>query len=102
MKTIGIIGGGFTGTMTAVQLIRQADELLDIMIVCPKESFVRGVAYNPYSKEHLLNVITSKMSAFADKPNHFLEWVLDRQEFAGKDEAIVANSFMPRYLYGEY
>ena len=102
MKKVGIIGGGFTGTMTAVQLIKQADLPVEIIIINEVGSLNRGVAYNPYSKEHLLNVVTGKMSAFADQPNHFLNWIMNRPDFSSSDENIVANAFMPRYLYGEY
>ncbi len=102
MKKVGIIGGGFTGTMTAVQLIKQTDLPVEIIIINEAGSLNRGVAYNPYSKEHLLNVVTTKMSAFADQPNHFLNWIMARPDFSSSDENIVANAFMPRYLYGEY
>ena len=102
MRTIGIIGGGFTGTMTAVQLIQQSQEPIHIILIDRRKNLNRGVAYNPYSKVQLLNVIASKMSAFPDKPEHFVNWVMAKDAFCDKDEAVIANSFMPRYLYGEY
>ena len=39
MKKIGIIGGGFSGTMTAVQLITKTPVPLSISIINEKESF---------------------------------------------------------------
>jgi len=102
MKHIGIIGAGFSGIFTAIQLIKQATSPIEITIISEKASFGRGIAYTPYSKKHLLNVITQKMSAFGDDPNHFLDWVMSQDDFKEKDREVIANSFMPRYLYGEY
>lgn len=57
MKKIGIIGGGFSGMMTTVQLIRQSVQPLDITIFGDPETFGRGIAYSAYSKKLLLNVM---------------------------------------------
>jgi len=102
MQKIGIIGGGFAGTMTAVHLIQNSLEPIEIFIINENETFNTGIAYNPYSKHQLLNVITAKMSAFADRPNHFLDWVMSNTDYIHQDENIVANAFMPRYIYGKY
>ncbi len=102
MKKVGIIGGGFSGTMAAVHLIENATHAIEIIIVNDQENFNKGVAFNPYSKQFLLNVPTVKMSAFADHPEHFLNWVMSQKEYAQKDKNIVAHSFLPRHLYGQY
>lgn len=102
MKRIGIIGGGFTGTMTAVHLIKKADGPCEIFIINERETFNKGIAFNPYSDKHLLNVITGKMSAFADRPDDFLDWVMALPHYAAQDRTLVANSFLPRKLFGIY
>lgn len=102
MKKIGIIGGGFTGTMTAVQLIDKSNKPCEIIIINERETLNKGIAYNPYSDKHLLNVIAGKMSAYPDKPDHFLDWVMQKDNFINKDKILIANSFLPRKLYGEY
>jgi uncharacterized NAD(P)/FAD-binding protein YdhS len=102
MYHIGIIGGGFCGTMTAVQLIRKCVSPIKISLISDPETLHRGTAYNPYSTSHLLNVVTSHMSAFPERPNHFLDWVMNQPEYAGEDRNIIANAFMPRALYGLY
>jgi uncharacterized NAD(P)/FAD-binding protein YdhS len=76
VKRIGIIGGGFTGTMLLRHLVEQKKELLSIFIYNSNADFARGTAYNPKSSRLLLNVVAGKMSAFPDKPNHFVEWCL--------------------------
>lgn len=102
MKHIGIIGGGFSGTMTAVQLIHKVQNPIKISIINERKNFNKGFAYSPYSKKHILNVITEKMGAFPDKAHDFLDWVMLQDEFKSHDRTLIANSFLPRYLYGQY
>lgn len=102
MKKIGIIGGGFSGTLSAVHLIEKAKTTFEIIIINEKGNFNKGIAYNPYSKKHILNVPTAKMSAYPAHPNHFLDWVMELEAFKNLDRDLVGNAFMPRYLYGEY
>jgi len=102
MEKIAIIGGGFSGTMTGVHLIRNARAPLEIKLINETDALNTGIAYNPYSKKALLNVVSSRMSAFASDPDHFLNWVMQQDHFRDKDRTLIANSFLPRYLYGEY
>lgn len=102
MKHIGIIGGGFTGTLTAVQLIQQTHVPFKITLIHEGEAMCKGIAYNPYSNKHLLNVIAGKMSAYPHAPDHFLDWVMQQPAFIDKDRTWIANAFLPRKLYGEY
>lgn len=102
LKKIGIIGGGFTGTMTAVHLIEKLTQPCEIILINKRECLNKGLAYNPYSNKHLLNVVAGKMSAFSDKPDHFLNWAMQRDELIHGNKTLLANSFLPRQLYGEY
>ncbi len=102
MRKLAIIGCGFSGTMTAVQLIKNASQPFELIMIGDRETFNTGIAYNPYSKKQLLNVVTSRMSAFQDNPDDFLNWVSELDEFSGTDKGILANAFLPRYLYGQY
>ena len=102
MKKIGIVGGGFSGMMTAVHLIQNAKEPIHVILFEPSGSIGKGIAYNTYSKIHLLNVITEKMSAFKADPHHFLNWVTQQSDYETIDRNILAISFLPRYLYGKY
>lgn len=102
MKTIGIIGAGFSGTMTAVQLIEKSTAPFEIILINEKDTLNKGFAYNPYSDKHLLNVITGKMSAYSNNPDDFLNWVMEKESFKDKDRTLIANSFLPRQLYGQY
>ncbi|MDT8411746.1 MAG: FAD/NAD(P)-binding protein [Vicingaceae bacterium] len=101
MNKTGIIGAGFSGIMTAVQLINKSTKPCEILLI-EKDKNIGGAAYNPYSDKHLLNVSTNKMSAFPDNPDHFLGWVMQQDEFIEKDKTLIANAYLPRKLYGEY
>ncbi|MFO0496133.1 MAG: FAD/NAD(P)-binding protein [Flavobacteriia bacterium] len=102
MKNIAIIGGGFSGTMTAVQLIKKASSKLSICIIEPAEQLFKGAAYNSYSEKHLLNVTAAKMSGFTDQPEHFLNWVMMQDSFKFKNRELISNSFLSRNTYGNY
>lgn len=102
MLKVAIIGAGFSGTMTAVHLIRQLDVPVHIILFDTKQDFNRGVAYASYSDKHLLNVTTGKMSAYHDQSNHFLDWVTTQKTYEGIDRHLIAQAYLPRKLYGEY
>ncbi len=96
MITVAIIGGGFTGTLTAVNLIKQAHNQLKIVLIESREKAGRGIAYSTEFSKHLLNVPAGRMSAFADQPLHFLKWAKSR------NIQVSESSFLSRSLYGEY
>ena len=102
LKKIGIIGGGFSGTTNAINLINKAKKPFELLIINKKESLNKGIAYNTYTEKHLLNVVASKMSAYSNLPSHFLDWVMLRSEFKNHDREIVAASFLSRNLYSKY
>jgi len=91
-----IIGGGFSGTLLAIHLLRRSPSLsLTVMErgLLPG----RGLAYTSPHKFHLLNVPAGEMSAFADVPDDFLRWA--RIHF---DAGLQERSFPPRWVYGSY
>ncbi len=100
-KRIAIIGAGFSGMMTAVHLIKNRIRG-EIYLFDVNPHLGRGVAYSPYSKKQLLNVVAGKMSAFPDHPNHFVEWVLKQPSHNALDRNMIFNAFLPRDLYGKY
>jgi uncharacterized NAD(P)/FAD-binding protein YdhS len=100
---IAIVGAGFSGTLVAVHLMRQARPPLSIhLIERHPQQWARGVAYSTPAPAHLLNVRAANMGAFADDPGHFLRWVQDGDARAPESSEITAQSFAPRALYGAY
>lgn len=97
MKKITIIGGGASGTLLAVNLLKSAEnEPLEINLVEKSKKVGRGVAYATEDNVHLLNVPAGKMGAFPDDIEHFHRWLIEKgHDFAPTD-------FAPRKIYGEY
>ncbi len=102
MKTIAIIGGGFCGTMTAVNLARLSNYPLRVVIVNARRPLGRGTAYGTDRGEHLLNVAARNMSALPDMPSHFLDWLRTRWEFKDLPHDQLREMFAPRRVYGDY
>jgi hydroxyacylglutathione hydrolase len=95
--TVAIVGGGFTGTTLAAQLLRASGGSVSVVLIERGARLGRGVAYSTESTEHLLNVRARNMSAYPDDPEHFLEWArLNHAPGASPDD------YLPRPLYGQY
>jgi len=96
--TITIIGGGFAGTALALHLTRQPGPLpIEVALVEPRPAPGPGLAYSAPWPELLLNVRPSGLSAWADQPAHFAEWLAGQPEAAGG-----LPEFAPRATYGRY
>jgi len=93
---VAIIGGGFSGTILAVQLLRRAPSLR-IGVVDKSSIPGRGLAYSTQYNCHLLNVPAGNMSALDDDPGHFLRWAR-----SNCGPAVHPESFVPRMAYGRY
>jgi uncharacterized NAD(P)/FAD-binding protein YdhS len=102
MKSIGIIGGGFSGLMVAYQLVKNTSLPIRVCIFNKHEFMARGTAYSVDKDFYLLNVIAAKMSALPDDPDHFLNWVMQTQAYKSLDRSMISQAFLPRKLYGEY
>jgi uncharacterized NAD(P)/FAD-binding protein YdhS len=98
-RVIVIVGGGFTGTMTAANLLRlgSRDEFpLHIVLIDRQPAFGDGIAYRTNDPRHLLNVTAGQMSAWPDHPEDLLEFA------RSKDASVKAGDFLPRRIYGQY
>ncbi|WP_047289490.1 FAD/NAD(P)-binding protein [Pseudomonas protegens] len=92
-----IVGGGFSGTLTAVHLLHgTAKQDVSITLIDPASKPGRGLAYRSNDDNLLLNVPAGNMSAFAEEPNHFVEFC---QRI---DPSINVGTFVSRRLYGRY
>jgi len=90
-----IVGGGASGTLTAVSLAR-FPELGPITVLDAAGAFARGVAYSTEEPVHLLNVPAARMSAIPDQPSQLLTWL------SARGEAPDPEAFIQRRLYGAY
>ncbi|QDT45000.1 hypothetical protein Pan241w_51170 [Gimesia alba] len=102
MKKVAIIGGGFSGTMAAVNLARLSNSPLCIQLINDKYPLGRGVAYGTKREEHLLNVAARNMSAVPDHANHFLDWLRTRVDYSDLPDPQLRETYVPRRIYGDY
>ena len=102
-RPIAVVGAGFSGTIAALQLLRGLPDDQPVLLCERAPEFARGVAYATGDHDHLLNVRAANMSALADEPAHFDNW-LKRHARAGGDGQHQTESglFASRGLYGQY
>ena len=97
-----IIGGGFSGIMTAVNVARLSKRPSRVTVVNHGRPTGRGVAYGKRRPEHVLNVAARNMAAFPDEPDHFLQWLRTRSEYDSVSETELRERFISRMVYGDY
>lgn len=97
MKNIVIIGGGLSGYLLLMNLLRTHTNKRINVVLLEKERLDRlGVPYETPEEGHLLNVPVSNMSAFPDEKDHFADWLHKNSiDFTPQ-------SFMPRKIYRQY
>lgn len=88
---IAIVGGGASGALLALHLMRQSPSRLRVALIERSGVFGRGVAYAEGGVEQLLNTRIGDMSAWPDDPAHFARWLP-----AG------THDFVERRHYGSY
>jgi uncharacterized NAD(P)/FAD-binding protein YdhS len=100
---IAIIGAGFSGSLLTVQLLKRVLPNGRVYLMEKNAQFGGGLAYSTGNAHHLLNVRASRMSAFVDEPDHFTNWLRQRNN---SEPAIAppkfVDTFVPRQLYGAY
>ncbi len=118
---VAIIGGGASGTLTAVQLLRHAASrrlALRIKLIDQHGRHGLGQAYSTEHRAHLLNAMAGQMSALPDDPDHLIRWAADAGS-TGADAggsgpgdtsgraaacsgAVTSSTFLVRQDYGRY
>lgn len=91
---VAIIGGGFSGSLAAINLVRHDGPRATL--IDRRADPGTGLAYGAAHPTHLLNVRAANMSAFPDDPGHFVRWLAARDMDAGPQ------IFVPRLVYGAY
>jgi uncharacterized NAD(P)/FAD-binding protein YdhS len=101
---IVIVGGGFSGAVTAINLARALSRPTIIDIVEPRSILGAGVAYAATDPAHRINVPASRMTVFADDPTQFDRWLHDQSALAGDPDALWEgdHAFPKRALFGQY
>jgi uncharacterized NAD(P)/FAD-binding protein YdhS len=98
---IAIVGGGASGVIAAVNMVRAMHWPADIVVIERRANLGRGLAYSTTDPSHLLNVRAENMSAFANDPDHFLRWLKVNGPAYGI-ESPAPFLFVTRSIYGAY
>ena len=101
-----IIGGGLSGTMLAVQLLRLPGQRR-ILIIEPRVELGRGEAYSAVELGHTLNGNAARMSVDPDNLDDLTQWLTAHIAAGGWPESAeqnvpVSELFPPRGLFGVY
>lgn len=101
-----IIGGGLSGTMLAVQLLRRPGQRR-ILVIEPRAELGRGEAYSAVELGHTLNGNAARMSVDPDNPDDLTQWLAEHIAAGGWPESAeqqvpVSELFPPRGLFGVY
>jgi len=95
--TIVIIGGGFSGTVLAANLLHRPPAVPTRIVLVERGPRIGGgVAYGPAAYPYLLNVPAARMSATSYEPGHLVDFARRHLPQEGPD------SYLPRQFYGEY
>lgn len=101
MTTATIVGAGFSGSLLAIHLLRRTGPGTTIRLIESSGTFGQGLAYGTTSSHHRLNVRAAGMSAFRDRPSHFVDWMNTAPHRWGEPHT-TPESFVPRQDFGTY
>ncbi|QDH66170.1 FAD/NAD(P)-binding protein [Pseudomonas azotoformans] len=101
-----IIGGGLSGTMLAVQLLRRPGQRR-ILVIEPRAELGRGEAYSAVELGHTLNGNAARMSVDPDNADDLTQWLTAYIAAGGWPESDqqhvpISELFPPRGIFGLY
>ena len=101
---VAILGGGLSGAATAFHLARAlpAGEA-DIVVVEPRPTLGRGLAYSTEEPAHRINVPAAKMTLIGDDHNHFQAWLTTEGISLSPGTLTLRGDYYPeRRVFGQY
>ena len=101
---ICIVGGGFSGAATAVQLVRASASPLAIDIVEPREELGRGMAYTAPDGDWRLNGSSDTHGIDPTDSGELTRWCVDHGTLDADPDAAAANGnvFVRRHDFGSF
>jgi len=97
VPVVAVIGGGASGTLAAIHLLRGAGAgrlPLRVALIDQHGRHGRGLAYSTTHRGHVLNSPADTMSARGEDPDHLVRWAERRH--------VHHDGFLPRGAYGDY
>ena len=99
-----ILGGGFSGAVVALHLMRSNPVPMSVTIVEPRPLLGGGVAYSAPDSRHRINVPAARMSAYSEDMGHFDRWLRERGYPETEPESLFEGThlFPARLEFGRY
>lgn len=92
-RTIAVVGGGASGALVVVNLLRSLRSGdAEIVLIDRNGEFGPGIAYSTANPHHRLNVAAARMGAIDGEPEHFLDWLRQRQPGAAEADFVSGGS----------
>jgi len=104
-SNIAIIGGGFTGAVVALNLLRRLPaKSSKVTVIEPRAVLGAGLAYSTLDPAHRVNVPASRLLVLAEEPGAFDEWFKASEAAASDPEALLPDgrAYPQRALFGAY
>jgi uncharacterized NAD(P)/FAD-binding protein YdhS len=96
---VAIIGGGYTGAVLALQLLRRAPAGTRIAVIEPRAELGSGVAYATLAEQHCINVPADRMGVSGALPDRFDIWLKTHHpELIGDGDP--EHTYVPRRWFG--
>src|SRR5690242_14523668 len=101
-STIGIIGGGLSGTLVAIKILQHYKQPVQVVIFerTPARIF-RGIAYSSALKFQPLNVRASQMNITENNTSDFYQW-LEKKWHKYFSDLPAPSEFVRRDVFGDY
>ena len=102
MTRIAIIGGGLSGSLAAVNLLRigRCDDEITLIETRARVGF--GQAYSTTDPQHLLNVLPESMSPFPHQRRAFLEFLAANPGLIPPGSEPLGQRYLPRRVYARF
>jgi uncharacterized NAD(P)/FAD-binding protein YdhS len=102
---IAIIGGGFTGAVVALNLLRRLPpESAKLTVIEPRALLGAGLAYSTLDPAHRVNVPAARLLVLAEEPGAFDDWFKASEAAASDPEALLPDgrAYPRRAVFGAY
>ena len=98
-----VVGGGYTGALLAIDVMRASTRRLDIVIVEPAADLGHGIAYGTADPAHRINVPADRMGLFKADPTGATRWFHAHGILPDPgSDAADGHSYVPRRAYGDF
>lgn len=98
---VAIVGGGYSGTVLALHLLRNLSRG-HIVVIEPRTELGAGLAYSTLDNAHRINVPARQLGVSSVPEDRFIRWLETRQPGSVGGDIDQTQSFVPRHCFGKF